>query len=272
MTRFLLVILCLAGTAIAQTPPGSSAPDGSSSNAQNAAASDPNEVKARQLISQMVQALGGDAYMNFTTRVEEGRTNGFYHGQPTGATAPFWRFYKFPDKERVELTKQRDVIVIHNGGRGTETTYHGTRPEDDDIHREYVLRDQYSMENVLRSWLKAPGSTFFYDGTGFTDNHQVERVTVANSQNQQETFSIDISTHLPVRKSFTVRDPKYKDKDTYTDVFSEYRPVQDIQTPHVVTRLKDEEMISQRFLTKVSYNDNLADSLFIPPTSIAKKK
>ena len=271
MMKFLFLTLCLAGTALAQaSSPCLTA--GSSANVQKAATSDPNEVKARQLIDQMIQALGGDAYMHFGDKVEEGRTNGFYHGQPTGGTAPFWRFYKFPDKERVELTKQRDVIVIHNGGRGTETTYHGTRPEDDDIHREYLLRDTYSMENVLRNWLNSPGTTFFYDGTGFTDNHQVENVTVANAQNEQETFSIDISTHLPVRKSFTVRDPKYKDKDTYTDVFSEYRLDQGIQTPHVITRLKDDEMIAQRFLTKVSYNQSLADTLFIPPTTIAKKK
>ena len=216
----------------------------------------------------MVQTLGGDAYLHFTDIEQDGRTNGFYHGQPTGGTAPFWRFYKFPDKERVELTKQRDWIVIHNGDRGTETTFHGTRPEEDEAHREYLLREQYSMDNVLRTWLNAPGTTFFYEGKGFTDNHQVENVTVANANNQQVTFSIDEFSHLPVRKSFTVRDPKYKDKDTYADIYSEYRPVQGIQTPHVITRMKNDEMVAQRFLTKVVYNQAFPDSLFVPPTSI----
>jgi len=249
-----------------------SSPAATTPSQQNTASSDPNTAKGRQLIDQMIQALGGDAYLHFTDMEQEGRTNGFYHGQPTGGTAPFWRFYKFPDKERVELTKQRDWIVIHNGGEGTETTFHGTRPEDEEAHREYVLRDQYSMENALRNWLNAPGTTFFYDGTGFTDNHQVEKATIANANNQQLTFSIDSFTHLPVRKTFTVRDPKYKDKDTYSDVFSEYRLIQGIQTPLVVTRMKNDEMIAQRFLTKVTYNQGLADSFFVPPSSIAKKK
>jgi len=224
----------------------------------------------------MIQALGGDAYLHFTDIEQDGRTNGFYHGQPTGGTAPFWRFYKFPDRERVELTKQRDWIVIHNGDRGTETTFHGTRPEDDEAHREYLLREQYSMDNVLRNWVNAPGTTFFYEGTGFTDNHQVENVTVANANNQQVTFSIDEFSHLPVRKSFTVRDPKYKEKDTYADIYSEYRAVQGIQTAHVITRMKNDEMVAQRFLTKVVYNQGLADNLFVPPTSVqarnSKKK
>ena len=63
-------------------------------------------------------------------------------------------------------------------------------------------------------------------------------------------------------------DPKYKDKDTYAEIYSEYRPVQGIQTPHVITRMKNDEMVAQRFLTKVVYNQGFPDSLFVPPTSI----
>ena len=247
----------------------------STSQAQSGAAQalnvDPGIAKAKALLAQMIQALGGDAYLRYADVTQEGRTNGFYHGNPTGGTAPFWRFYKFPDKERVELTKQRDWIVIHNGGRGTETTFHGTRPEDDDTNREYVLRDQYSMDNVLRNWLNAPGTVLFYDGQGFTDNHQVEKVTVANAANQQETFFLDLSSHLPIRKSFTIRDPKYKEKDTYSDIYSEYRLIQGIRTPMVVTRMKNDEMVAQRFLSKVTYNDGLKDDLFVPPTTIQAK-
>jgi hypothetical protein len=240
-------------------------------NTQNAPV-DPGAVKAKQLIAQMLQALGGDAYLHYSDIEQDGRTNSFYHGQPTGGTAPFWRFYKFPDKERIELTKQRDWIVIHNGDRGTETTFHGTKPEDDEVHRDFLLRDQYSMEKVLRTWLDAPGTTLFYNGAGFTDNHQVENVTVANAKNQQVTFSIDLFKYLPIRKSFTVRDPTYKEKDTYSDIYSEYRLVQGIQTPFVITRVKNDEMVSQRFLSKVVYNQGLSDNLFVPPTAIEAKK
>src|SRR5205807_4013641 len=126
-----------------------------------------------------------------------------------------------------------------------------------------------AMDNVLRNWLNAPGTAFFYDGSSFTDNHQVENVTIANAKDQQETFSLDTFSHLPVRKTFTIRDPKYKEKDTYSDIFSEYRDVQGIQTPVVVTRMKNDEMVSQRFLMKVVYNQGLQDSFFVPPTSLA---
>lgn len=233
---------------------------------------DQNIAKAKSLIQQMIQALGGENYLHLTDIEQEGRTNGFYRGNPTGASAPYWRFFKFPDKERIELTKQRDWIVIHNGGRGTETTYHGTRPEDDDVHRDYVMLRQHSLENVLRNWLNAPGTALFYDGPGFTDNHQVEKVTIANAQDQQATIAMDSSSHLPIRLTFSVRNPQYKDKDTYSEIYSQYRLVQGIQTPFVVTRMKNDEMVSQRFLTKVIYNQGLKDDLFVPPTQIAKKR
>jgi len=271
--KFLLTYICLVSLAVAGQTPSSPAPSGATSGSDaQAAPVDPGAVKAKQLVEKMIQALGGDAYLHYSDIQQEGRTNSFYHGQPTGGTAPFWRFYKFPDKERVELTKQRDWIIIHNGDRGTETTFHGTKPEDDEIHRDYVMRDQYSIDKVLRTWLDAPGTTYFYDGTGFTDNHEVENVTIANAKNQQVGFSIDRSTSLPIRKSFTVRDPTYKEKDTYSDLYSEYRLVQGIQTPHVITRMKNNEMVSQRFLSKVSYNQNLPDNLFVPPTAIEARK
>jgi len=271
--KFRIAIICLASVAVAgQTSSSLASPEAPSASDAQATPVDPGAVKAKQLVEKMLQALGGDAYLHYTDTQQEGRTNSFYHGQPTGGTAPFWRFYKFPDKERVELTKQRDWIIIHNGDRGTETTFHGTKPEDDDVHRDYVMRDQYSIDKVLRTWLDAPGTTYFYDGGGFTDNHEVENVTIANARNQQVSFSIDNSKYLPVRKSFTVRDPTYKEKDTYSDIYSEYRPVQGIQTPHVITRTKNNEMVSQRFLSKVSYNQNLPDTLFVPPTAFEAKK
>jgi len=36
---------------------------------------------------------------------QEGRTYSFFQGRPNSAGNPFWRFWKFPDKDRLELTK-----------------------------------------------------------------------------------------------------------------------------------------------------------------------
>src|SRR5581483_10842282 len=79
------------------------------------APNDPSAQKARALLDQTIAALGGPAYLNLSDMEETGRTYSFYHGQPNGLGAPFWLFWKWPDKSRVELTKQRDVAYIING-------------------------------------------------------------------------------------------------------------------------------------------------------------
>src|ERR671939_642917 len=82
--------------------------------AQEASATaDENAKKARAVIEQMIAALGGERYMSVQSYEQEGRASSFYHGSPNGSTTPFWRFVKLPDKERVELLKTREWVVIH---------------------------------------------------------------------------------------------------------------------------------------------------------------
>src|ERR1700732_4276808 len=51
-----------------------------------------NSRKARKLLDQALQALGGQAYLNVHDIQQEGRTYSFYHGQPTSNGVLFWRF------------------------------------------------------------------------------------------------------------------------------------------------------------------------------------
>jgi hypothetical protein len=90
-----------------------------------------NALRAKSLLEQMIQALGGQNYLNIEDISQEGRTYSFHLGRPNSAGTVFWRFYRFPDKDRMELTKKRDVIEIFNGDKGYEITYKGTRPNDE---------------------------------------------------------------------------------------------------------------------------------------------
>ena len=78
----------------------------------------------------MIEALGGNAYLNIEDVSQEGRTYGFHLGESEGVGVVFWRFYKFPDKERIELTKKRDVVYVYRGDKGFEITYKGTRSDE----------------------------------------------------------------------------------------------------------------------------------------------
>jgi hypothetical protein len=221
-----------------------------------------NARKARALADQAIEALGGQAYLGIQDLSQEGRTYSFYHGRPNSYGIQFWRFYKYPDKERVELTKKRDVAYVYNGDKGYEITYKGTAAVDPKDLTDSLRRRQYALDWVLRHWINSPGVALFYDGTAVAAEKPAEQITILNAQNQGVTLYFDSLTHLPLKKSFTWRDPTDKERNVEEEIYDNYRPVQGIMTPFSITRYYNGDMSNQRFLNSVNYNQSLSDSLF----------
>jgi len=233
-----------------------------------------NAQKAKSLLAQMVQALGGQTYVLIQDITQEGRTYGFHLGEPKGVGTQFWRFYRYPDKDRIELTKKRDVVYVFNGDKGYEITYKGTREQDAKDVTDYMRRRQYALDYVIRKWLTDPGLALFYEGQTIAAQKPTEQVTITNAQNQSVTLYIDTDTHLPVKKSFSWRDPTDKQRNTEDEVFDGYRQVQGVMTPFSITRFYNGDMSNQRFLNGVKYNQGIDDSKFaasVPNTPGAKR-
>jgi hypothetical protein len=221
-----------------------------------------NARKAKTLLDQMIDALGGNTYLNVEDVSQEGRTYGFHLGQSDGVGVVFWRFYKFPDRERIEITKQRDIVYVYRGDKGFEITFKGTRADDPKEVSAYLLRREYSLDWVIRKWLSQPGTALFYEGHSVAAQRDTERVTIMNASNQSVTLYIDAKTHLPVKKSFSWRDPTDKQRNYEDEVYDNFRPVDGVMTPFSVTRFYNGDMSNQRFLNSVSYNKGLSDSKF----------
>src|SRR5882757_7073293 len=86
-----------------------------------------NAQQARAALDAMVKALGGDAWLNMKNREYDGRTAAFYQGKPSGGTAEYWEFHAWPDNDRVEYTKHRDVVQIYTGREGWEIIFSGKK-------------------------------------------------------------------------------------------------------------------------------------------------
>ena len=257
--KYLLYTFVLSGLAFGQANPN---PATSSTAAQSIPVDQENARKAKALLDQMVEALGGNAYLNIEDVSQEGRTYSFHLGESEGTGVLYWRFYKFPDKERVELTKKRDVAYVYRGDQGFEITYKGTRTDDPKAVSDYLRRRQYSLDWVIRKWLSQPSIALFYEGHTIAAQKDAEQVTIMTSNDQSVTLCIDTSSHLPVKKTFSWRDPTDKQRNIEDEVFDNYRPVQGVMTPYSVTRFYNGDMSSQRFLNSVSYNKGLNDSMF----------
>ena len=260
--RYLLVILIFATLVVAQAPstndPAEPADSTPAQTSQGVAIDQENARKAKAVLDQMVQALGGPAYLGIQDISQQGRTYSFYHGQANSVGTLFWRFYKYPDRERIELTKQRDVAFVYNGDKGYEITFKGTALEDEKTLTEYIRRRQHSLDWVIRKWLNEPGIALFYEGSTVAE----EQVTILNAKNDSVTLFIGTDNHLPVKKSYSWRDPADKLRSTEDEVYDGYRNVQGIMTPFSVTRFLNGDMSNQRFLNSVTYNTGVNDSLF----------
>jgi len=273
--RYAIAFLLLTTFSVAQGPTDSGAPQEPNPPATNPAVQtdQDNAAKATRIIQQGIQALGGQAYLTWRTQTSQGRSYSFHHGQANSLGTVFWRFKQYPDRDRLELTKKRDVFEIFIGDKGYEVTYRGVRSLDDkDELQPYLRRRHYGLDAVLREWINQPGVAFFYEGQTVAAQKQTDQVTVMNRNNEAVTINFDINTHLPVRKSFTWRDPTDKERNVEEEIYDNYRNVQGIITPFDVTRTYNGDMSAQSFLTGATYNEELKPELFDAQATANRKK
>ncbi|HEY6251678.1 MAG TPA: hypothetical protein VI685_17100 [Candidatus Angelobacter sp.] len=232
-----------------------------------------NQQKARAFIDRMIQALGGSAYLNLEDGEFQGRYGVFYRERSEGSDI-FHRFWQWPDKDRWELTKQRDVIQLTLGDQMYEVTFRGSRlinPTLDYNARISLERHHHALEIILRQWLNAPGTALFDEGPNLVENHNVERITIINSQNDAVTIAIDVDTHLPVKKSFVIRDAQgYRDE--IGETYDNWKMIQGVNTPYNTLISRNGELTRQYFLSSASYNLRLQSSLFEPGAKFDIKK
>jgi len=264
--KYLVLAILLSGLAFGQA--NTPAP---ATSEQSIPVDQENARKAKTLLDQMIDALGGNAYLNVEDVSQEGRSYSFHLGQSDGVGVVFWRFYRFPDRERTEFTKKRDIAYVYRGDKGFEITYKGTRYDEPKAVSDYLRRRQYSLDWVVRKWLNQPGIALFYEGHTVAAQKDAEQVTIMDANNQSVTLYIDTKTHLPVKKTYSWRDPTDKERNTEDEVFDNYRLVQGVMTPFGITRFYNGDMSNQRFLNSVTFNKGLSDSLFSADITAPKK-
>ncbi|HTT23656.1 MAG TPA: hypothetical protein VMG82_32310 [Candidatus Sulfotelmatobacter sp.] len=223
-----------------------------------------NSDKAKAIIEQGIEALGGQTWLTIRDQEQQGRTYGFHHGTPTGGGGQFWRFTEFPDKDRIEFTKERDIAQVFVGDKGYEITYKGPHPVEQKDLDDYLRRRKYSLERVLRLWLNDPGVVLLFEGNAIAAQHPALQVTMINTRNESVTLYFDVDSHLPIKKSFEWRDPVDKQKNLEEEVYDNYKPVSGILAPYSVTRFFNGDMSNQRFLNSVTINQNLDPAMFDP--------
>jgi hypothetical protein len=216
-----------------------------------------NAKQARAILDAMVQALGGQAWLGIKNMEREGSGAVFYHGNPDLGTTRFFEFHQWPENDRIEYTKHRDVVQFYIGRTGTEVTYKGKSPLPKEQVDDFLRRRDHSIETVIKTWLPDPQTILIYDGQRMAERHLTDQVTLISAQNESVTIQTDTQTHLPLRRSFEWRDPLYKDKNVDAEEYDDYHVIGGLPTALRVTRFKNDEQVRQSYLTRVQYNVEL---------------
>ena len=229
-----------------------------------------NADQARAALNTMIQALGGQAWLDQKNKEVEGHVAAFFHGTPDLGTEETFEYHQWPDRDRIEVTKHRDVDEFILGNQGWEVTYRGKKPMDKDLLDDYVRRRDHSIETAIKVWMKDPNTILIYEGQHLAERHLAEQVTLISPQNEAVTILMDVQTHLPLRRVFEWRDPVYHDKNSDAEEYDDYHNVDGFPTPFTISRFKNDEQVRQYYVTKVVYNQNLPAS-FWDPDAVARK-
>jgi hypothetical protein len=247
MRRVLPVLLALLMAAASHIGRTQAADDAGSKNAN----------QARAALEAMEQALGGQAWLEMKNQMRAGHMAAFFQGKPSGGTTPYWEYHAWPDQDRIELTKHRDVVDFYLGRTGSEVTFRGSNPLPQDQVDEFLRRRDHSIETAVKVWLKDPKTILIYEGQRLAERHLADQVTLISAGNEAITILMDAQSHLPLRRSFQWRDAVYKDMNVDAEEYDDYHTVDGFATPISITRYKNGDMLLQYYLDRVADNQSL---------------
>ncbi len=263
-------------SAVAQT---TLSPAGASVTPPDTPAPAPGDDRGRRLLDQMVEALGGPAWLNLQDVEEDGRVATFFHGQPTGSNVQFFDFKHLPMQERIEYAKPRDlmpgsvrdVVEVWTADKGYEVTYKGKKELIPKQIEDYNRLRRHTIREIVLVWLKRPGVVVVAEGTSMVGRRIADKFTILSPDNDAVTIETDQTTHLPMRRTFEWRNQTFKDHDEDAEEYEDYHTIDGLPTALSITRYHNGDMFQQRFLTRVQYGKALPPERFDPDHLLTKK-
>ncbi len=243
---------------------------------------DESAAKGRQVLQQVIAALGGQAYLNVRDTQCDGRAAQFGTAESLTGFTLFRDLWLLPDKNRVEylskgehtilgflmgadellITHGGALITVYTGGGGWTLDKSGVSDEPEDVIKNFNEQLKSGMNHMLRKRRNEPGVEVRYAGTDLIDLKEAEWVEFTDSDHRGMRLGIDKFTHLPLRWIVTTRDPETRVNTDYITSYTQYKALDGVKTPLSIELSRNDRKISQTFLTDCKINSDLAPDLF----------
>src|SRR6202522_450117 len=215
---------------------------------------DQSSAKAKQILQQAIAGLGGPAYLNVKDLTLEARLGQFDHSGQLRGYAKIIDITQPPLKDRTENLPKRNIITVRNGDKGWDLDRGGVSEAtitDMATYQEDIKKD---IDNILRHRIHEPGMIFRYGGLDVVDYEESDWVELVDSENRTFRIAISRSSHLPIRKVVDTRDANTRMRSEEIEYYSNYHPINGIQSPFQITRERNGIKIYQVFFDKFEYN------------------
>ena len=219
-------------------------------------------TKAKQLLAQMLEAMGGQAYLNARELACSGRLSNFGHSGDMTAYVEFKDYWRFPDKHRIEYGKKGVIVDVFSGQEGWTMDHGGVSDEPADKVDEFLERQLKSPEQLLRYRLKEPGMMFRYGGQDLIDLRPVDWVDLTDSEERKYRIAIQRDNHMMVRFKVTTADKVEHELTDDVTSYANYHAIDGVQTALQVARTRNDRKVFQAFYDACTYKPNLAPDFF----------
>jgi hypothetical protein len=219
-------------------------------------------AKAKQILQQLIDALGGPTYLDIRDSDCEGRLARFGHnGELTGYT-PFKDYWRYPDTNRTDYTKKGVIINLYSGDKGWTLDKGGVSDLSAASIADFQEQTKKDINNLLRVRIKEPGMQIRFGGSDVVDLKSIDWVDITDPDDRNFRLAVDRTTHLLVRAIVSTPDENTHDRNVDTSIYANFQLMDGVRTPLQITSDRNGRRIAQVFFSVCKYNNGLAADFF----------
>ena len=255
---------------------------------------DQSVAKAKQILNDLINALGGPGYLEVReSQCQGGRSQFGHNGEPLRpALVAFSEDRRYPDKARLEYAAKSHnlksiintvigvdgldwshggiIVALYNGDHGWTLDRSGVTELPMTSISEFQEQAKRNIDNVLRVRLKEPGWTYRFGGSDTVDLKEVDWVELTDSEERTFRLAVDHNTRLLVRSMVTTINEETHERDDDVTIYTNYQLKDTVWTPMQVTKDHNGRRAVQFFYDSCRYNPGFPSDHF-DRSSLQKK-
>jgi len=219
-------------------------------------------TKAKQLLAQLIDAMGGQSFLNFRESQCTGRISQFGSNNALTSYLEFKDYWRYPNLNRIDFGKKGNIIDLFLGNDGWTMDHDGVSEEPSEKVYEFQDKLRKDPKHLLRYRLKEEGMAFRYGGQDLIDLKPVDWVELQDSDGRTYRIAVQRESHLLVRFTVITKDTESGDLIEEVTSYANYHPLDGVQTPLQAVRTRNGRRMFQAFYDSCTYHPNLAPDFF----------